>query len=98
MLFRLNGCADYRPQCFGYGNRCSNFYHVAQDEGVDITFMARSSVMKGVIIHVAADRDLPAAYADDLRDIVRAEMHSDDIPVYVVCLRGQWLRRFETAD
>lgn len=63
---------------------------IAQDPGVDITFMGRSSVSDGVVIHIGANHDLPRTYADELRAIVRSEMEDPEIPVYIVCLRGQW--------
>ncbi len=63
---------------------------VAQDPGVNITFMGRPSVSEAVVIHIGANHDLPRTYADELRDIVRNEMDAPEMPVYVVCLRGQW--------
>ena len=68
---------------------------VAEEEGVDITFMGESSVRQGVIIHLAADKDVPKSFADDLEKIVRDKMRSDGIPVYVVCLNRQWMSRFD---
>lgn len=63
---------------------------VAQDPGVDITFLGRRSAEEAVVIHIGANHDLPRSYADELRAIVRKEMDDPEMPVYIVCLRGQW--------
>ena len=72
--------------------------HVEQDQGVDIAFMGRSSVVEGVVIHLASDHPIPQSYADELREIVRAEMKEPELTVFVVCLSGQWLSREPLAD
>ncbi|MCP4512141.1 MAG: DUF389 domain-containing protein, partial [Fuerstiella sp.] len=63
---------------------------VAQDPGVDITFLGRSSVMDAVVVHIASDHDLPRSYADELRAIVREHMGDNELSVYVAALRGIW--------
>lgn len=64
---------------------------VDEQSGVDLTFLGRSSAEEAVIIHIAANHDLPRSYANELRTIVRTEMDEPALPVLVVCLRGQWL-------
>lgn len=63
---------------------------VAQDPGVQITFLGRPSVQHGVLITIAADHDLPESYANELRSIVRGEMNDPEIPVVVIALQGLW--------
>ena len=63
---------------------------VAQDRGVGLTLLGRPSVREGVLIHIAADHDLPPSYADELRMIVREQMNDPDVPVFVIALRGLW--------
>ena len=65
--------------------------HAAKDPDVEITLAGRAGAFEGVIIHIASKRDLPETYADELRAIVRNEMADEEMPVFVVCLRGQWL-------
>ena len=67
--------------------------HVDQDPGVEITFMGRSAVTEAVIIHLASDHEIPASYADELRNIVRQKMDDSEISVIIVALDGQWLSR-----
>lgn len=64
---------------------------VDDDKGVEIILMGRSSVTKGVFVYLASEDDLPRIYAEDIRKIVRETMHDPDQPVYVICLRGQWV-------
>jgi uncharacterized hydrophobic protein (TIGR00271 family) len=71
---------------------------VANDSGVDITFMGRSSVTGDVVIHLAAYDDRPSSFADVLREIVQDEMGDPELPVHIVCLRGQWLSGPDIPD
>jgi uncharacterized hydrophobic protein (TIGR00271 family) len=66
------------------------FERVAQDEGVDVTFIARPRAEHRVLIHVASQHELPLSYADELREIVREQMEDPDLPVTVVAVRGFW--------
>jgi len=63
---------------------------VDQDEGVDIMFIARPRAEDLVVIHIASRKELPPAYADALREIVRKEMDDPELPVSVVAVRGLW--------
>ena len=67
--------------------------YVDQHDGVDVVFMGRSSVTDGVIIHLAADQQIPDSHGDEIRTIVQAVMDDDGVPVYVACFDGQWLSR-----
>jgi uncharacterized hydrophobic protein (TIGR00271 family) len=64
---------------------------VGEDPGLDITFLGRSSVTDAVVIHISANHELPRSYGIELRAIVRDTMGDPELPVYVACLRGQWL-------
>jgi uncharacterized hydrophobic protein (TIGR00271 family) len=66
------------------------FERVAQDEGVDVTFIARPRAEHRVLIHVASQHELPLSYADELREIVREQMEDPNLPVTVVAVRGFW--------
>jgi uncharacterized hydrophobic protein (TIGR00271 family) len=66
------------------------FERVAQDEGVDVTFIARPRAEHRVLIHVASQHELPLSYADELRKLVRDQMGDPDLPVTVVAVRGFW--------
>jgi len=63
---------------------------VAQDEGVDITFLARPRAEHRVVIHIASHGELPPSYANELRKIVRDKMDNQELPVTVVAVRGLW--------
>ena len=63
---------------------------VAQDEGVEIIFMARPRAEQGVVVHIASDRELPPSYASELRKIVRDKMGDPELPVVVTAVRGWW--------
>jgi hypothetical protein len=58
--------------------------------GVDISFLGRSSVDAAVVIHIAADHELPLSYADELRKVARDHMGDEGLTVKVVALRGLW--------
>ena len=69
------------------------------DKGrVHITFMGRSSVERSVLIHISATYRIEPSYADELRRIVRKEMHAPELKVQVVCLNGQWLSAGKEDD
>ncbi|MBD3857257.1 MAG: DUF389 domain-containing protein [Acidobacteria bacterium] len=66
------------------------FERVAQDEGVDVMFIARPRAEHRVMIHVASRDELPLSYANELRKIVRDVMDDAELPVNVVAVRGLW--------
>jgi len=66
------------------------FERVAQDEGVEVMFLARPRAEHRVLIHIASDDELPPSYANELRKIVRDKMGDPDLPVTVVAVRGFW--------
>jgi uncharacterized hydrophobic protein (TIGR00271 family) len=66
------------------------FERVAQDEGVEIMFLARPRAQHRVVIHIASREELPLSYANELREITRKEMDNPDLPVTVVAVRGLW--------
>jgi uncharacterized hydrophobic protein (TIGR00271 family) len=66
------------------------FERVAQDEGVDVMFIARPRAEHRVMIHVASRDELPLSYANELRKIVRDAMYDAELPVNVVAVRGLW--------
>ena len=43
-----------------------------------------------VMIHLASEIELPASYANELREIVRDAMHDPELSVTVVAVRGFW--------
>jgi hypothetical protein len=63
---------------------------VAQDEDVEIMFMARPRAEDSVMIHIASQEELPPSYANELRKIVRDEMDDPELSVSVVAVRGLW--------
>jgi hypothetical protein len=63
---------------------------VAQDEGVELTFIARPRAEDRVMIHVASHDEPPLSYANELRKIVRDEMNDPELIVNVVAVRGFW--------
>ncbi|MDG1897341.1 MAG: DUF389 domain-containing protein [Fuerstiella sp.] len=63
---------------------------VTRTPGVDISFLGRSSVDAAVVIHIAADHELPLSYADELRKIAKDHMGDEGLTVKVVALRGLW--------
>jgi hypothetical protein len=63
---------------------------VAQDEGVELTFIARPRAENRVMIHVASLAELPPSYANELRKLVRDEMQDPELAVTVVAVRGWW--------
>jgi uncharacterized hydrophobic protein (TIGR00271 family) len=66
------------------------FERVAQDEGVDVIFIARPREADLVMIHVASRDELPLSYANELRKIVRDKMNDPELNVSVVAVRGLW--------
>ncbi len=66
------------------------FERVAQDEGVEVIFIARPRAEHRVMIHVASHEELPPSYANELRKIVRDKMGDPELPVTVVAVRGWW--------
>jgi uncharacterized hydrophobic protein (TIGR00271 family) len=66
------------------------FERVAQDEGVDIMFLARPRAEHRVMIHIASRDELPPSYATELRKITREAMDDPDLPVTVIAVRGLW--------
>lgn len=66
------------------------FERVAQDDGVDIMFLARPRAEKRVVIHIASHDELPPSYATELRKITREAMDDPDFVVTVVAVRGLW--------
>ena len=69
--------------------------HIDKEEGVEIVLMGRSSVVEGVIIYISSNHLVPKDYADGLRSVVRETMDDPALPVYVICLKGQWISRNE---
>jgi len=63
---------------------------VAQDEGVDVMFIARPRAERRVMIHVASRDELPISYANELRQIVQDVMDDPEVVVNVVAVRGLW--------
>jgi hypothetical protein len=63
---------------------------MAQDEGVEVMFMARPRAEDRVMIHIASQEELPPSYANELRKIVREEMDDPEVSVTVVAVRGWW--------
>ena len=70
--------------------RTALYERVAQDEGVEIMFLARPRAHRSVMIHIASQIELPQAYANELRKIVREKMDEPDLHVSVVAVRGLW--------
>ena len=66
------------------------FERVAQDEGVEVMFLARPRAEHRVMIHLASHDELPPSYANELRKIVRDKMDDPELPVTVVAVRGFW--------
>ena len=66
------------------------YERVAQDEGVEIVFLARPRAQNSVLIHIASQHELPDSYADELRRIVREEMDDPELNVSIVALRRWW--------
>jgi uncharacterized hydrophobic protein (TIGR00271 family) len=66
------------------------FERVAQDEAVEVMFLARPRAENRVLIHIASDNELPPSYAKDLRKIVRDKMEDPELQVSVVAVRGYW--------
>jgi len=63
---------------------------VAQETGVELMFMARSSIANAVVIYVASQLDVSRRLANDLTRIVRAEMEDDELGVHVFAVRLAW--------
>lgn len=70
------------------------FDFVDRDEDVDITFLARSSVKDATFVHIASRRELPPAYAENLRKIVRDVRGDPTARVIVIAVRGLWRSEF----
>jgi uncharacterized hydrophobic protein (TIGR00271 family) len=70
--------------------RTALYERVAQDEGVEIMFLARPRAQESVLIHIASQIDLPPSYADELRKIVREKMDEPELAVSVVAVRSLW--------
>ena len=66
------------------------FERVAQDEGVDVMFIARPRAERRVMIHIASRDELPLSYANELRKIVQDVMDDPELIVNVVAVRGLW--------
>ncbi len=66
------------------------YERVAQDEGVEIMFLARPRGQHSVMIHIASQDELPPSYANQLRKIVRDKMGDPELSVSVVAVRGLW--------
>ena len=66
------------------------FERVAQDEGVEVMYLARPRAEHRVLIHLASHDELPPSYANELRKIVRDKMGDPELPVTVVAVRGFW--------
>ena len=66
------------------------YERVAQDEGVDVIFIARPRAEDRVLIHIASIDELPLSYSDTLRKIVRDVMGKPELNVSVVAVRGLW--------
>jgi hypothetical protein len=66
------------------------FERVAQDEGVEVMFIARPRAEHRVLIHIASHDELPHSYANELRKIVRDKMGDPELPVTVIAVRGFW--------
>jgi uncharacterized hydrophobic protein (TIGR00271 family) len=66
------------------------FERVAQDEGVEVMYIARPRAEHRVLIHIASRDELPPSYADELTKIVRDEMDDPELSVTVVAVRGFW--------
>jgi len=66
------------------------YERVRQDEGVAIMLLARPRSWRGVLIHIASEKELPQSYADELRAIVREKMKNPKLPVTVIVVRGWW--------
>jgi hypothetical protein len=72
--------------------------HVAQEPGVELTFMARSAVTEAIVIHIATDHQLSKSYANELRDVVRTTMDDPEMPVVIVAFDGQWRSDEEESE
>ena len=63
---------------------------VEQETGVELMFMARSSISNEVVIYVASASDVSRQLGDDLTEIVRTEMANDTLGVHVFAVRLAW--------
>ena len=63
---------------------------VEQEKGVELMFMARSSISDEVDIYVASEVNVSRKLGDDLTRIVRNEMQSDELEILVFALRLAW--------
>jgi uncharacterized hydrophobic protein (TIGR00271 family) len=70
--------------------RTALYERVAQDEGVEIMYLARPRAHRSVMIHIASQIKLPQSYANELRKIVREKMDEPELHVSVVAVRGLW--------
>lgn len=64
--------------------------HVALDEGVDVFLLGRPRAEQRVVIYMASETELPEAYADGLRKVVRDQTGDPELHVTVYALRGFW--------
>ncbi len=66
------------------------FERVAQDEGVEIMYLARPRAENRVLIHLASREELPEGYAAELEKVVHDTTGDDRTEVTVVAVRGLW--------
>jgi uncharacterized hydrophobic protein (TIGR00271 family) len=74
------------------------FERLAQDEGVELMFIARPRAEHRVMIHVASRDELPLSYANELRKIVRDAMDDPWLRVSVVAVRSLWRSDSDTPE
>lgn len=61
---------------------------IAQDEGVRIMMLGRTSVRDAVVIWLAMDHEIQESYQEELRALVRAEMNAPELEVEVLAVQS----------
>ena len=74
---------------------------VAEERGIEVMLLGQGSVVEGVVIYLAAERDVDKSFRDELRALVREEMADPDLTVYVVVVQSAmdgWSSEEERPD
>jgi hypothetical protein len=74
------------------------FERVSRDEGVHVVFHARPRAENRVLIQLASQHELPKAYADQLRQIMRDAMQDPEHQVHVITVRGMWRSDYDHME
>ena len=78
------------PIAYPVTRKVANAIHarVDRETGVEVMLLGQGSVVEGVAVYLASDRELSKEFREELRVIVREAMHNPDLTVRVMVVKS----------